>query len=148
MGATPPVAFQRGRAGGSTVPLDVWNPESDAERIRRRLDAGDDVPLEISELRRVPLHLPSGDVDISVTIADAGPHRRRRFVSLLLAALVVIPIILLLPAVARAPAMQPARAWSTHALERTQAAWTNIKVRAHQLWMKEADGNPPPGPKP
>jgi serine/threonine-protein kinase len=130
-------------------PLDVWNPETDAARIRRRLDAADDPQLEISELRRVAFHPAKTDgIDVDVTIADAQPSRRRRFVSLLVAALLILPILLLLPAVARAPALQPARAWSSQAVERTQAVWSKVRARAHELWMKEAGGEPQPSPAP
>jgi eukaryotic-like serine/threonine-protein kinase len=132
-------------------PLDVWNPQSDAQRIRRRLDARDDGAVEISELRRVPLRPASSgatDIDIDITLADAGPSRGRRFASLFVAALVLVPTILLLPAVARAPALEPARAWSAKAVERTQSAWSNLRQRAHQLWMKDPNGNSPPGQQP
>jgi hypothetical protein len=44
--------------------------------------------------------------------------------------------------------MQPARAWSAKAVERTQTAWSKLRVRAHELWMKEADGRAPPAQQP
>ncbi|HYQ28229.1 MAG TPA: serine/threonine-protein kinase, partial [Polyangiaceae bacterium] len=116
-------------------PLDVWNPESDAERIRRRLEgAADDGAHEVSELRPLPLRRRASNGQVQGAPLP-GPSRARRFATLLVACAVLVPIFLLLPAVARAPAMAPARAFTAQAVERTQTAWQKLRQRAHELWM-------------
>lgn len=124
------------------APLDDWSPETDAERIRRRLHAAEDVP--VSETRpQLSRRLPSTDVVITEPVP---PRRsRRRVASLLLATAVMVPVVALLPRVAQAPELAPARAWSARALEESQAAYFKVRDRARELWMKEPGGAPPPG---
>ncbi|HYP90077.1 MAG TPA: hypothetical protein VEQ59_18030, partial [Polyangiaceae bacterium] len=126
-------------------PLDAWNPQSDAERIRRRLDAAHDDGREISELRPAA----SGRRGTNGAVAPLpGPSRARRFFTVLVACLVLVPILLLLPAVARAPGLAPARAFTAQAVYSTQQAWQKLRQRAHELWMKEADDSSRPGQRP
>ncbi len=139
------------------APLDDWSPQSDAERIRRRLDAGEESP--ISELRPQqarPKPSPSNDIHISVqepqrvvSIEEPkparAPGRGRRIASLALAAAVMVPVVALLPRVAQAPELAPARAWSMQAVEQSQAAYFKLRDRAKELWMKEPGGTAPPG---
>lgn len=129
-------------------PLDVVHPESDAERIRRRLDATEDVHLEVSELRAIPLNRSVSDANDTVVERLRGPSRLRRFVTLLVAVLMLVPIVMLLPAVARSPQFAPARAWSLGAIERAQSSYEKLRARAHELWMKEADDSSRPGQRP
>lgn len=128
------------------APLDDWSPESDAERIRRRLDAAEEGPISATRPQR-SRELPS--VDVPVTATTPGPRRsRRRAASLLVAAAILVPVIALLPRVAQAPEMAPARAWSAHAWEQSQAAYFKARDRARELWMKEPGGTPPPPGQP
>jgi hypothetical protein len=129
-------------------PLDVVSPESDAERIRRRLDAAEDAH-EVSELRAIPLRR-GAPLDVNDTIVNrpAGPSRLRRAVTLLVAVLMLVPIVMLLPAVARSPELAPARAWSLAAMGRAQASYQQLRARAHELWMKEPDDSSRPGQRP
>lgn len=126
-------------------PLDTWSPESDAERIRRRLDAADDATGEVSELRPLPLRRMAS---VDVTFPPKGPSRARRFASLFVALLLLVPVVLLLPAVMRSPTLQPARVWTTTAVERAEASFQKLRARAHELWMKEADNSSRPGQAP
>jgi hypothetical protein len=66
----------------------------------------------------------------------------------LVALLVLVPIVMLLPAVARSPELAPARAWSAATLVRAQASFEKLRARAHELWMKEADDRSRPGQRP
>ncbi len=125
-------------------PLDDWSPESDAERIRRRLDAAEESP--VSETRpQQSRQLPSTEVVITEPVPARPRRNRRRIASFLLAAAVLIPAVALLPRVARAPELAPARAWSMRALEESQATYVKVRDRARELWMKEPGGAPPPG---
>lgn len=121
------------------APLDDWSPESDAERIRRRLEAAEESP--VSETRPQSRQLPS--VDIVVTEPVPLPRRGRRLASLLLATAVLVPFVALLPRVAEAPQLAPARAWSARALEQSQAAYSKVRDRARELWMKDRSSEPP-----
>jgi serine/threonine protein kinase len=120
------------------APLDVWSPASDAEQIRRRLDAAEDSP--VSETR--PQHsreLPSIDVVVTEPVTAPPPRRsRRRMASLVLAAAVLVPVVALLPRVAQAPELAPARAWSARAMEESQATYVRVRDRARELWNTPA----------
>ena len=128
------------------TPLDDWSPASDADRIRHQLDAGDEVP--ISDVRPLPSR-----AEQRVLLSNPTPsaprhvHRRRR-VSLLVVGLTLVPILALLPSVANAPELKPARIWSARAIERTQATYDMVRARARELWMKEPAGKPAPGDQP
>jgi serine/threonine-protein kinase len=126
------------------APLDTWSPESDAERIRRHLDGAEESP--VSETRPQKARVTSS-VDIVVTpVSVPQPRRnRRRIASLVLAGAVMLPVVALLPRVAQAPELAPARAWSARAFEESQAAYFKVRDRARELWMKEPGGAPPPG---
>lgn len=127
-------------------PLDVVSHESDAERIRRRLDAAEEARSEVSELRAVPLRRVIEDHD---TVAlRRGPSRGRRVLSLLLALLLLVPIVLLLPAVSRSPELLPARAWAEKALVRVQETYHDVRARARELLMNEPDESSRPGQRP
>jgi eukaryotic-like serine/threonine-protein kinase len=119
------------------APLDTWSPASEAERIRHQLETADEPP--ISDLRPVQRRLSSSDIIITEPTVRRG--RGRRVVSFLLAAAVIAPALALLPHVASAPELAPARAWSTQALARTQETWNKVRERARELWMKEPGGN-------
>ncbi|RYZ08361.1 MAG: serine/threonine protein kinase [Myxococcales bacterium] len=123
------------------APLDTWSPETDAERIRRHLDANESPVSETrpQKSRRIP------SMDVVVTPVPAPRRNRRRIASFVLAGAVLLPVIALLPRVAQAPELAPARAWSARALEESQAAYFKVRDRARELWMKEPGGEPPPG---
>jgi serine/threonine-protein kinase len=82
--------------------------------------------------------IAASDVDISVdTSIVARPRRGRRAISWLLAAAILTPVVLLLPNVAQAPELAPARAWVSQRVSQAQGAWHAARQRAHELWMKE-----------
>jgi len=127
-------------------PLDVVNPESEAERIRRRLDLAEEMTSEVSELRVVPLRQAPETHD---TIVDRNkPSRLRRYLSLLVALLMFVPIVMLLPPVVRSPQFAPVRAWSMATLARAEASWQTLRARAHELLMKEPNDSSRPGQQP
>jgi serine/threonine protein kinase len=76
----------------------------------------------------------ASDVDTSVV---PRPRRGRRAISWLLAAAILTPVVLLLPNVAQAPELAPARAWVAHGVSRAQSAWQAARQRTRELWMKE-----------
>jgi eukaryotic-like serine/threonine-protein kinase len=122
------------------APLDNWNPSTDAELIRRRLEGGEE-PIPSSGPRPVaPQHLASSDI-VQLPERRARPHVRR-VVAAIFVAVTLVPLILLLPRVAQAPELAPARAWSAEALAATQATWHKVRDRARELWMKEPAGEP------
>jgi eukaryotic-like serine/threonine-protein kinase len=124
------------------TPLDDWAPASDAARIRRQLDAADDET--VTSLQLVPNRsLSSADLNLTPVRAVRPAGRHRRMVSLVAAALVFVPVIALLPRVADAPELAPARAWSAYAVTEAKSAWQAARLRAHQLWMKEPGASPP-----
>ena len=47
------------------------------------------------------------------------------------------PVVLLLPNVAQAPELAPARAWVAQGVSRAQNAWQAARQRTRELWMKE-----------
>lgn len=114
------------------APLDDWSPESDAERIRRQLDAS-----SVAFGAYVRPREDSGDVSGIRRASSNGPTPKRRGWALLVAALVFLPAVALLPRVAQAPELAPARAWTTQAAERAKAAWQTTSTRARDLWRKE-----------
>jgi serine/threonine protein kinase len=127
------------------APLDEWSPGSDAELIRRRLAATEESPVSQTRPQQAR-QLPSVDVVVTDPGVVPPPRRnRRRLASLLLAAVLLAPVIALLPRVAQAPELAPARAWSMRALQQSQAADHHVRDRAKELWMKEPGGSPPPG---
>jgi len=87
-----------------------------------------------------------GDEDIVTSKFPARPRARRgrRVAACLLALLILAPSILLLPKVAQAPELAPARAWSARTIERAQSTWRRARARAHELWMKEPAGRAAP----
>jgi len=123
------------------APLDDWAPESDAERIRRQLDAS---TATIGVYVR-PREASASDGDLSgIRRASViGPTRKRRSWSLLVAALVFLPAVALIPRVVQAPELAPARAWTAHAAEQAKAAWVATRERARELWKKETAGGGP-----
>lgn len=125
-------------------PLDDWNPQSEAQHIRRRLDAGDQQPISETRPQLSHRHVSSGDI-VSELPSSRKPGRRRRLLSLFVAVLIMVPIVALLPRVARAPELAPARAWSAQALQQSQTAWFKVRERARELWMKEPGDSRSPG---
>ncbi|HXK18180.1 MAG TPA: serine/threonine-protein kinase, partial [Polyangiaceae bacterium] len=119
------------------APLDEGVPESDATRIRRRLESSDLAIVPASRLTPVsdPLSAPQRTLSFA-------PRKRRRVLSALLFLLILVPTLSLLPRVVRAPALAPARAWSERTLQSTGDAWQRARARAHELWMKEPGGDP------
>lgn len=69
----------------------------------------------------------------------------RRVAAWVLALVILVPSILLLPRVAQAPELAPARAWSARTIQRVQSTWREARTRARALWMKEPAGPPAPG---
>ena len=130
------------------TPLDDVTPESDAERIRRRLGASDAaivVPAIVPALQLTPVRHSAHSVDIDVDVVPVrAPRPYRRVLAALLFVLILGPTLTLLPRVAQAPELAPARAWSERALKSTGLAWQRARTRAHELWMKEPAGEPDP----
>jgi serine/threonine-protein kinase len=125
------------------APLQEASPPSDAQRVRRMLEA-DLVPAAEIELAPVR-HLSSSDVVVVPGLSSTQkPRRRRRIVSAAAAALILVPVVALLPRVASAPELAPARAWSVGALRSTELAWNQAVHRARELWMKEPGRDPAP----
>jgi eukaryotic-like serine/threonine-protein kinase len=81
------------------------------------------------------------DVDTSLV---ARPRRGRRAISWLLATAILAPVVLLLPNVAQAPQLAPARAWVAEGVSRAQHAWQAARQRTRELWMKEPGKGAPP----
>jgi serine/threonine protein kinase len=128
------------------TPLDDWSPSSEADRIRHQLDAGEVAP--ISDVRPLRSRATPAVELAAPKLRDPVNRRRRQRLSLLIAAVTLIPILALLPSVAKAPELATARAWSARALERTQATYDKVRARARELWMKEPAGKPAPGEQP
>jgi serine/threonine-protein kinase len=121
------------------APLQETSPPSDAQRVRRMLEA-DVVPA--AEVKLAPARLlSSSDV---VVVEPPPPRRRRRVLSAVAVAVTLVPVIALLPRVAAAPELAPARAWSESALRSTELAWHQAIDRARELWMKEPGRDPAP----
>jgi serine/threonine protein kinase len=96
------------------------------------LDTGPLQALDANDL--VSNDAATSDVDSSVL---ARPRRGRRAISWLLAGAILTPVVLLLPNVAQAPELAPARAWMSQRVSQAQSAWQAARQRAHELWMKE-----------
>jgi serine/threonine-protein kinase len=127
-------------------PLQELSPTSDAERVRRALEA-EALPLleEVAPPRRAVLS--SEIVTISTPSrrrARRSPQRRRRAISTVAVALLFVPMLALLPRVAQAPELEPARLWSESAIKSTQLAFNQVLTRARELWMKEPGQDPAP----
>lgn len=130
------------------APLQEVSPTSDAQRVRRMLEA-DLVPVlgaEVEvEVELAPArHLSSSDIVVVQRPRAPRPARRRRMLSAAAAALILVPVVALLPRVAAAPELAPARAWSVNALRSTELAWNQAVGRARELWMKEPGRDPAP----
>jgi eukaryotic-like serine/threonine-protein kinase len=125
------------------APLHEASPPSDAERVRRVLEA-EAVPGD--QIRLTPARRLSSSEVIVVEAPRRRrePGRMRRVVSATIVALILLPLVALLPRVAQAPELAPARAWSEHALRSTQLAWNQAVHRARELWMKEPGSDPAP----
>jgi eukaryotic-like serine/threonine-protein kinase len=130
------------------TPLQELSPTSDAERVRRVLEA-EALPLAeppSTPEREVVREVLSSDV---ITISVPGrrrppQRRRRRAISAVAVALLFVPLLGLLPHVAQAPELAPARLWSESAFKSTQLAFNQALSRARELWMKEPGQNPAP----
>lgn len=124
-------------------PLHEASPSSDAARVRRLLESETVPPAPVSERRlKASRQLSSSDI-IEVTAPPARP-RRRRLLGAVAVVLTLAPLVALLPRVANAPELAPARDWSQSALRSTQLAWTQAVERARELWAKEPGANPAP----
>jgi eukaryotic-like serine/threonine-protein kinase len=119
------------------APLDERPPESDVTRIRRRLDASGVAVVPSLRLTPVQHSASASDVELAPMWQ---PRKARRLVSAVLFSLILGPALLLLPRVARAPELAPARAWSERTLQSADNAWQKARARAHELWMKEPGG--------
>jgi serine/threonine-protein kinase len=125
------------------APLHEASPPSDAERVRRVLEAEAvlDERLELAPARR----LSSSDIIVVAAPRQRAPRRNwRRVFSTAFVVLTLAPLVALLPRVAQAPELAPARAWSESALRSTQLAWHQAVHRARELWMKEPGTDPAP----
>lgn len=125
------------------APLDDWSPAPDAERIRRRLDAAEQPPVNLT-----PVHYRASSD--SVRPSAPPPSRRpraRRVISLLAVGVVMVPIVALLPRVAQAPELAPARAWTSHAVASTQTAWFRAQDRVRD-WISPQRQEPAPSEQP
>jgi eukaryotic-like serine/threonine-protein kinase len=144
MAAAPQDRFQDvAELAEALGPLVDAVPASDAERIRRRLDAADWAVVPPARLTPVQ-HLP--DAEDRATLVVPKPRKRsyRRLLSLVLFAVLLVPVLALLPRVAQAPELAPARAWSGQALQSTQATWQRVETRARELWAKDSNEKPDP----
>jgi serine/threonine protein kinase len=130
------------------APLQETSPPSDAQRVRRMLEA--DVvhapELQLAPVRQLSSRQLSSSDDVVVQAPTHSPprRRRRRVLSAVAVALTLVPVVALLPRVAAAPELAPARAWSESALRSTTLAWNQAVGRARELWMKEPGRDPAP----
>ena len=125
------------------APLDEEVPESDAARIRRRLDASDRLLVPAAPRRSPPSPMREPPPPRAPQVEPPPvvvPRRRRRVLSALLFVMILGPTLALLPRVVRAPELKPARDWSERALQSTSDVWQKTRARAHELWMKEPGG--------
>jgi serine/threonine-protein kinase len=130
------------------APLDQHDPETEAERIRRRLGSVDDDEV-ISDVRpRQERALATGDIVATAPGRRERRLRRRRVVSVLAVTFALVPMVALLPQVKNAPELAPLRAWSAQAVEQTRETYAKVHARARELWMKEPAGKPVPGEQP
>jgi eukaryotic-like serine/threonine-protein kinase len=103
-------------------------------------------PMRAAVAEDIPVELESADVvELDPPVEELRPRRARRALSWLLAAAILVPSIALLPRVAQAPELAPARAWSARVVERAQVTWQSARARAHELWMKEPAAARAPG---
>jgi hypothetical protein len=63
----------------------------------------------------------------------------------LVAAALFLPALALLPRVAQAPELAPARAWSLQAMQQAKTTWHAARARAQELWAKTTDDTRTPG---
>jgi hypothetical protein len=123
------------------APLQEVSPSSEAERVRRVLEA-ETVPasgFELAPTRRVS----SSDIIVIAPERERSrPHNRRRVISAAVVTLTLLPLVALLPRVTQAPELAPARAWSESALRSTHLAWNQVVHRARELWMNEPGSEP------
>lgn len=138
------------------APLHEASPPSDAARVRRVLEAETIPPA--SDIRLIaPRRISTSDVSTreievstrEIEIAESKPARssswrRRRVLSTAAVVITLVPVVWLLPRVAEAPELAPARMWSQNALRSTQLAWHQAVDRARELWMKEPGVDPAP----
>ena len=103
-------------------------------------------PVHTLNAGDIPVEAESCDVmELDASVDSPPPRRARRALSWLLAAAILVPSIALLPRVAQAPELAPARAWSARVAERAHDTWQSARARAHELWMKEPAGAQTPG---
>lgn len=121
------------------TPLDDWASETEVDRIRRQLDSSE-TGVASSYVRRQTSAARSSSGTIPLA------NRRRRGVSLLVAAALFLPAVALLPRVAQAPELASARAWSAQALAQAKTTWHAARVRAQELWAKTDDERTPAKP--
>lgn len=99
---------------------------------------------DVAELASALAQLSDAPRERVVTVRPSLPPRRiaRRLGAWLIAAVLFAPAVWLLPHVAGAPELEPARAWSAHTLQRARDTWHDAR-----RWVREqtapADTNPP-----
>lgn len=120
------------------APLDDWNPASEAERIRRRLDAAVDPVVNLTPVRLTDEAAPAP------TARRRPRARTRRVVSVVAVGAAMGPLVALLPRVAQAPELAPARAWTAQAVASTQAAWFRAQDRALDWLDRRREPAPAP----
>jgi len=133
------------------APLDDSCPDSEATRARRQLEAAG--PLEIGVVVRptppsgMPLqHVSSSDIEIGDVPRAPASLRRRRVLSGVFAMAALLPALVLLPAVIKAPELAPARAWSAEALSSARAVWTDARATWSAFWRHETTPAHAPAP--
>lgn len=115
-------------------------PQEQGQRTDSLVVDVDTSDLETLDANDVaPNDLGASDVGVSDVAASLvpRPRRGRRAMSWLLAAAILTPVVVLLPHVAQAPELAPARAWVARGVSRAQHAWQSARQRARELWMKE-----------
>ncbi|HVY25973.1 MAG TPA: serine/threonine-protein kinase [Polyangiaceae bacterium] len=104
---------------------------------------------DVGELATALCRLGDRPSERVLTVRVSRPPRRwaRRVGAWLLAAALFAPAVLLLPKVAHAPELAPARAWSAQALETARSAWQGARRWAREM-RAPADTAPPGAPEP
>lgn len=134
------------------APLDDSSPESEATRARRRLEAASSFQEgtpQVTSSAAALRHVSSTDLELMDEVrhgSAARGSRVRRLVSGLFVVVALAPAAALLPTVVRAPALEPARTWSTQALSSARGAWSEARDAWQAFWTRRGAPEPTPAP--